>query len=144
MLDFLRGMKRLFVFLLVLGCSFGLGCKSPANRAEADSAAAKKARGQGAGDLASGQNTGTGVGRSASGYERGRTSRSDDEATEEVTKERAGGDPDIYHPPKHAAQARERVVETATASTPTPTPSRPIDRPLDPSGKPLTAPSPGE
>jgi hypothetical protein len=144
---FLRGMKRSMVLLLALGFSFVLGCKSPANQAEAERAAAKKAKGQGASDAASntasqarGDSSG---GSSASGYQRTSTrSRDDTQSDEENKKENyEGGDPDIFHPPVHRAQPREKIVQ-GKASTPTPTPNRPIDRPLDPSGKPLTSPTP--
>jgi hypothetical protein len=149
MFDFLRGMKRTFLFLLVLGCSFLLGCKSPQNQAEEQHAAAKKARTQGAEDTsasaasqARGDSSG---GADPSGYQRTKTQSANNESDQEgETKENLeGGDPSIFHPPVHKSQAHEKIVVTKTASTPTPTPNRPIDRPLDPSGHPLASPTPG-
>jgi hypothetical protein len=154
MLDFLRGMKRPIVLLLALGISFVFGCKSPANQAEEERAAAKKnAKGQSASDAASnaasqarGDNSG---GNNVSDYQRTGTRPRDDNrpredtSSDEETKKETyeGGDPDLFHPPVHRGQPREKIVE-GKASTPTPTPTRPIDRPLDPSGKPLTSPTP--
>jgi hypothetical protein len=133
MLDFLRGMKRTMVFLLVLGCSFVLGCKSPSNQAEAEKAKKVPAR------PAREDNSGS---ADPSGYQRTVTRSANENADDEEKKENyEGGDPDIFHPPVHPARPRERVVE-GKPSTPTPTPNRPIDRPLDPSGKPLTSPTP--
>jgi hypothetical protein len=66
-----------------------------------------------------------------------------DMSTQETAQIHEGGDPDIYKPPVHKAQAHEKIVKTSSASTPTPTPSRPIDRPLDPTGKPIMSETPG-
>jgi hypothetical protein len=67
----------------------------------------------------------------------------DQDTTQETAQVHEGGDPDIYKPPVHKAQAHEKVVKTSNASTPTPTPNRPIDRPLDPTGKPIISETPG-
>ena len=69
-------------------------------------------------------------------------SREKPDSNEEGKQGYEGGDPDIFHPPVHPGAAHETVEQNAHASTPTPTPNRPIDRPLDPSGKPLTSPTP--
>jgi hypothetical protein len=145
MLDFLRGMKRFVGLLFVLSCSFGLGCKSPAHQSDAQDTTARKTKATGqSSEDPSAQGRGTDAATSSvSGYSRTKTRSSDNSDEEGETKANLeGGDPSIFHPPVHKGQARERIVETAP-STPTPTPNRPIDRPLDPSGLPLSSPSPG-
>jgi hypothetical protein len=149
MFDFLRGGRRFVLLMLVLGCSFALGCKSHGNQDEAEHVAAKKPKQTGSSDevanVQSQARGGSGTPGGPTVYSRS-TPRAEDSSDEEETKKETydGGDPDIYRAPAHKGSAHEKVVVTSHASTPTPTPNRPIDRPLDPSGRPLTSPSPGE
>lgn len=44
--------------------------------------------------------------------------------------------------PYRAGKPKESEQSVSANSTPTPTPNRPIDRPLDPTGLPMSAPTP--
>jgi hypothetical protein len=61
------------------------------------------------------------------------------EQEEEWPIQNSGGD--VPAPYRSSRQA-ESEQQISTPSTPTPTPNRPIDRPLDPTGLPVGAPTP--
>ncbi len=142
MQDFTKTLRRMAVCLLCLGCTLAIGCKSGAQPgAEQDTAHPSKKRNnpgteENAADpskkksnLSSEENT--------ADPSRKRVSGRGDTGSDVDTKERyEGGDPDLYRAPAHKGAVYEKVEQTKE-STPTPTPNRPIDRPLDPSGKPL-------
>ncbi len=149
MQGFATKLARLAACLFWASCVFALGCKSSRNGTEPEekktdpskrTAYSREDSNANADKRQSDQTSGSGP--SAGEYSTTKTTKK--ESTAETDKEAGyeGGDPNIYHPPVHAAPPREKVEQRARASTPTPTPSRPIDRPLDPSGKPVFSPTP--
>ena len=149
MQDFAAALGRMATCLLCASCVFALGCKSAPDGTETGENKANASKktvysredsnanaDQKQGDQTAGSSPGAGEFSTTKKMTKDSTSETDKEAGYE------GGDPNIFHPPVHAAAPREKVEQRARASTPTPTPSRPIDRPLDPSGKPVFSPTP--
>ena len=149
--DFPKAVGQIALCLLCLGFVVASGCRSGAHTGSEDSPAstAKKKSYPGTEQQqqapADPSRTGVypGAGQSAAGRTPSKTSSQQDTNSDSSKKEGyEGGDPDIFHPPKHYGTPIERVETTTRASTPTPTPNRPIDRPLDPAGLPLNASTP--
>jgi hypothetical protein len=141
---FVRALREPAIGLLVLSCVVAVSCKTTHPKgAETDDAAARKAgtteqssrvyqRGENAAQAA------------ASNYPGSKPQETPESSSGDAQSEGRyeGGDPNIYHPPVHYGTPAEKIVKTSHSSTPTPTPDRPIDRPLDPAGRPLTSPTP--
>lgn len=149
MQGFATKLGRLATCLFWTSCVFALGCKSSRNGTEMDekktdaskrTAYSREDTNANADKKQSNQTSESGPG--AGQYSTTKTTTKDSTSETDKGAGYEGGDPNIYHPPVHAAAPREKVEQRAQASTPTPTPSRPIDRPLDPSGKPIFSPTP--
>ena len=156
MFKFLEGMRQL-IWQFVCGISISVlvlsGCKSHDQGQGEGQEAKKKAVRQH--DASQGANTTEGSAgpgmpnQTETIYSRNKVKTGSGEYETEDTRSDSpetyeGGDPGIYRPPVHKAQAHEKVVTTDEQKpTPTPTPSRPIDKPLDPTGRPAPSQSPG-
>ena len=149
--DFTKTIQQIAVCSLCLGAVVASGCRSRGHTGSEDSPASTAKKKNYPGTEQQQQNPADpsrtrvypGAGQSAAGRTPSKTSSQQDTNSDSSKKEGyEGGDPDIFHPPKHYGTPIERVETTTRASTPTPTPNRPIDRPLDPAGLPLNSSTP--